>query len=266
VILCPECRKPFHASASRGKSGRKYPAYHCKRTHERVGIDKATFESVVQRFVNGLWFDPNVRGAVIQGCHARYRERQEELRETHTVIARVAADLEAQKAEAVRAFLNATSDAMRKALEAEVERLEREIANAVEQRTVAEVSKADLDSYLEDVREVLEHPHKLLENPANMQAQRNCYLLVFSELPTISELDFGTPKLSPIFRACLDQSRRKSRLAGQPRVSWNRIASEVARWKARQLSTFDVKCVPHRILGRNQIGSEMCRRKDADTA
>ena len=33
-VLCPQCHKPLLGSASRGKSGKHYPAYHCdKRGH-----------------------------------------------------------------------------------------------------------------------------------------------------------------------------------------------------------------------------------------
>jgi hypothetical protein len=40
VILCPFCRQPFIGSASRSKSGRHIPAYHCSRGHKRLGINK----------------------------------------------------------------------------------------------------------------------------------------------------------------------------------------------------------------------------------
>jgi site-specific DNA recombinase len=124
VVMCPVCHKPFHASASRGKSGRRFPAYHCQRAHQRIGIDKASFEGIVSRFVSRLRFDVDLREAVIQASYDRYHERQGELIETHAAIRRTASGLEAQKAEAVKAFMAASSDAMRKALEAEVDRLE----------------------------------------------------------------------------------------------------------------------------------------------
>ena len=43
-ILCPQCRKPLHASASRGRSGKLYPAYHCTRQGHNFRISKKELE------------------------------------------------------------------------------------------------------------------------------------------------------------------------------------------------------------------------------
>jgi len=39
AVMCPECESPLAGSYSRGKSGRKFGYYACKRGHVRVGMD-----------------------------------------------------------------------------------------------------------------------------------------------------------------------------------------------------------------------------------
>jgi hypothetical protein len=232
VIMCPACQKPFRGSASRGSGGKSFPAYHCNRKHKRIGISKPTFEKIVHHFVNELRVDEDLRIALLQACYDRYRNREQERGEARADIERTVADLEVQKAEAVRAYMGATGDVMRRALEAEVDRLDAEIAQAGGQEAATYVSDADFEGYLRDVQEMLEHPKKLLENPANMQAQRSSYQLVFNPLPTIQELDIGTAKLTPIFRAFCDQEGVKSGLADQPGFGWNELRDEIVRWRA----------------------------------
>ena len=57
-ILCPQCRNPLHASSSRGKSGKLYPAYHCRRQKHNFRISKAELEAKVDEFIGKLQLSP----------------------------------------------------------------------------------------------------------------------------------------------------------------------------------------------------------------
>ena len=54
VVLCPKCRNSFLGSASTGRSGQKFPSYHCSRNHSRYAVDKKTFDAAVEKYVNNL--------------------------------------------------------------------------------------------------------------------------------------------------------------------------------------------------------------------
>lgn len=221
VVVCPQCRKPFLGSASRSRSGRHIPAYHCARKHPRIARNKVSFEAAVHTYIAKLRFHPMVINALAEALHQRFRERQAELEEVAATMARSVSDLEAEKAETVRAFKNASSDVMRRALEADMERLDVQIANGATQRRQSELTEGDLTTYLRDLSEIMEHPSILLEKPENMLVQRTRFDMTFDELPTITEIENGTPKLSPIMMICEGEDDPQSVLVRLRGLDWN---------------------------------------------
>lgn len=231
VIVCSTCRKPFLGSASRSRSGRHVPAYHCSRSHPRIARNKVAFEDSVHCFIRRLRFESDIIVAAAEALHARYRDRAGELEATAREIARAIDDLECRKAAAVRAFLAATSDTMRRALETEVERLEQEIIQSGTQHEQLALADADFNDFLHDLTEIMEHPALLLETPTNPLVQRTRFDLAFSRLPTLHEIDNGTAILSPIMKLCEGEEDPQSvqvRLSG---LTWNQIEAEINRWK-----------------------------------
>jgi DNA invertase Pin-like site-specific DNA recombinase len=233
VILCPRCRKPFMGSASRGRSGERFPAYHCSRGHRRVARGKAVFDKAVSTYINSLCIGWPMAGILVQALVQRFHEREAEHEEAVAAMQRTVADLEIEKAEAVRAFKAAGSRSMRDALEADVGRLDAEIAAAAVQRTGLEMTEADLHHYVTEVSEVLEHPAILLESPADTGAQRLRFARVFEEYPTIEEIEAGTAKLTPIFSVLRGQQDPEAALVRLSGLTWNQIEGAIQRWKSQ---------------------------------
>ncbi len=231
VILCPSCRKPFLGSASRSRSGKRVPAYHCAREHSRVARNKAAFERAVGSFIEQLHFEPEVANVAFEALHGLFHERKDELQFVATETARAVADLEAEKVETVRAFKGATSDLMRRALETDLERLDVQITNGGVQQRQSELSDADFERYLRDLGEIMEHPAILLEKPVNPRVQRSRFDVAFAQLPTLYEIENGTAELSPILKVCDGEDNPESvrvRLRG---LTWNQIRCEILRNK-----------------------------------
>ena len=57
-ILCPKCRSAFLGSASTGQSGQRFPSYHCSRNRIRYAVDKKTFDTTIEKYINNLQFQP----------------------------------------------------------------------------------------------------------------------------------------------------------------------------------------------------------------
>lgn len=53
-IACPTCHNPLLGSASRGKMGKYYPAYHCSNHGHYYRIPKQEFEDTVGEFVKSI--------------------------------------------------------------------------------------------------------------------------------------------------------------------------------------------------------------------
>ena len=56
AIMCPHCNKALLGSASRGKMGKHYPAYHCKKRGHYFRVSSKELEDTVESFVKNLDF------------------------------------------------------------------------------------------------------------------------------------------------------------------------------------------------------------------
>lgn len=213
VILCPECSKPFLASSSRGKSGNLFPAYHCSRGHKYLRISKSDFEESIENMVKGLKFKPRT---AMKGLRTlildKYRDRQSEIIQSAADVGRTVADLEAEKAAALKAFIAAKSDIVRESVEKQIEDLDKQIKSTRTERNGLEVTESDIDNFIKNVEYVIEHPSETLLNPVNTTQQQSLYSLFFNGLPTYSEIANRTPKLSWVFKVNLESSDEESYL------------------------------------------------------
>lgn len=230
VIRCPVCRKPFLGSSSRSKSGKKVPYYHCTRGHDRVSVPKVTFEKAVRKYVKRLLFTPIVINALETLIIDAYRDWQAQTLVAASAVGHNTADLQAEKAATAAAFRAATSNVMRAILEDDVEKLEARIIAAENERDNLEVLERELQDYIREVKEVMEHPAKLLENPTDMQEQARLYNLVFAEPPTYDEMLSGTPKLTSFFAVSEKVKNTKSLMVNLRKLDWNTVVSEMQLW------------------------------------
>ena len=53
-VLCPECRYPLYGSASTGRGGKKYAAYHCNKRHHYFRVSVTEFDGTVESFIKRL--------------------------------------------------------------------------------------------------------------------------------------------------------------------------------------------------------------------
>lgn len=211
-ILCPKCGKPFLGSAPRGKSGQKFPAYHCSRSHSWYSVNKKTFDTTVENYVNSLEFQPEPLDGLYEVLIDRYRERQAEIIKVASEVGLNVVDLELQKAQATQAYIAANSPTVRESIEAEIEKMGKQIKTAQAERNKLEITEQDIDSFIKDAKEVMEHPSEMLLNPTNIQQQRLLFGLVFEETPTYEQIVNGTPKLTWIFRLSKQSEEHKSEL------------------------------------------------------
>lgn len=213
VVLCPECRKPFLGSASRGKSGNLFPAYHCARGHKYLRISKTSFEESIESMVKGLKFKTRTARKGLRTLFLdRYRDRQSEIIQSAADVGRTVADLEAEKSAALKAYIATKSDVVREGIEKQIDTLDKQIKSAQTERNGLEVTESDIDNFIKDVEYVIEHPSETLLNPVNTTQQRSLYSLVFDGLPTYPEIVNRTPRMSWIFKLNLESSNEESDL------------------------------------------------------
>jgi hypothetical protein len=231
VVLCPYCRNSFLGSASRSKSGKHIPAYHCSRGHKRIGINKQTFEANVDRMIKALRFKFEVLSHFEAVLINRYRERQGEIVQQASDVSANVADLEAQKAAAVKSYISATVESLRQGIEAHIADLDKRIELTRSVCNTLEVTKSDISSFVTRARYIMEHPAELLLKAETPSQQQAMYSLVFDGLPTYDEIVDGTPKLTWIFRGFSWSDADESLSVRLKGLEWNTIEQTILRWK-----------------------------------
>lgn len=84
-VNCPHCQQPMLGSASTGKSGEKFEAYHCggmkdgKRSHPYIRIAKSDFDKDVRSYLDGLKFEDGFLAGLELHLLDKYREREKEV-------------------------------------------------------------------------------------------------------------------------------------------------------------------------------------------
>ncbi len=200
-VHCPKCNQPLYGSASRGKSGKYYPAYHCHARGHYFRVPSKEFMETIEGFVKDLEVSPqhidNLKKEVIELWNAQ----QETINEDNTHIDTKIDDLRSQAqlvAEKIR-FLS--SEVAIKYMEKDLIDIENEIQK-LEAAKENPVSKSDVN--MEEVMELigfyLEHLEELLLHRPKPLKRAEYFSLLFEQPPTYDELVFGTPKLVPFIK------------------------------------------------------------------
>ena len=217
-LLCPFCRKPFLGSKTKGKSGNKFPAYHCARVHKRFGVKKDDFDSNVERYINSLVFDPGIANGLRLTFINKYREREKEIAKAASHIHQNLADIESKIAAKIEAIVASKSLVVRGKLEREVETLDAEATAVKVERGKIEITEDDIKAFGAEAKKIMEHPAEILLDSSSIEVQRGLFELVFEKMPTYHEIVNGTPKLSWVFKLSSDFTVNKNQLVTLPGV------------------------------------------------
>ena len=195
VVLCPECSKPLHGSASRGKLGKYYPAYHCRRDGHNVRIPLSEFEKTIEAFVQSL----RVNDAYLKDFETRILKEWDKRNTMHMSEVEVIEErikslaFEARQSMDKIKYLN--SESAIKFIEEETMRIETEIKNLEYEKSQIKIEKPletkDIMSY---ARYFFEHLDILLLQQSNSVAKANFFSLIFRESPTYADLQVRTPE------------------------------------------------------------------------
>lgn len=230
-IVCPYCGKYFKGSFSTGKSGNKFPAYHCAYGHARIGINKKDFETTVNEYVQKLKFDTTLEQSFEAVIWDLAEKRKCEIARSAEAMTWNINELRIEQAAKMEAFVAANSPLIRQKLEKEIEQLEDRIQNAGTETAKMQLTDADIRTFLNAVRKIVQHPWKMLLNPRNIRVKRLLYGLVFEEPPTYHDILNGTPKLSFIFRQLQASPYQQIPLVTPAFLDWNQLEKTIEQWK-----------------------------------
>src|SRR5258707_2995229 len=230
VVACPRCRKPLFASASRGKSGHYFTAYHCSRGHARYSVPQAKLEQAFSTFVATLHFEPKFFACFETLLVDAFHDAQAQWTNERRTSASKIATLEERKTQLALAFAETTSASVRKVLEQQVTALDDSISEVGQQHQAFGSAEGDVQTFLTYARTLLEHPQKILDNIEHLREQLAIYGLFFERPPTFDDIVFGTPLLRLTFALSRQVAMQQSRAVHRQSLDWNTLHQEIYRW------------------------------------
>ena len=206
-IGCSICTRPLLGSASKGKSGKYYPAYHCSNHGHYFRVPKKELEDKVIEFVSCI----EVTGEklerlfqlVIQKWEMSEHDSQLVL-ERHSQKVTI---LESQIETVVRKIKMIESATAIKYLEEDLMKTESELTRTqAELKMFIGMKQSDIEPVIERTKYFLEHLDQVLVQQSDSVKKAQFFGILFDRLPLYSEINPGTqnspelPGVNPLFQ------------------------------------------------------------------
>ena len=197
VVACPKCGKTLSGSATRGKLGKRYPAYHCSRDGHYFRVPKPEFDETIEDFVRAIAIKPEYIDDVIAAIAELWRERQTKQIDANRQRLEHRDILQSQIKATVDRMRIVTSETALKYLEEDIVSVEKELAELDEEIARQPNLQAEFDQVLQYAKYILEHLSELLLDLCNPLRKAAFFGAIFNKLPTYEQINFGTHKNSP---------------------------------------------------------------------
>ena len=197
VVACPKCGKTLSGSATRGKLGKYYPAYHCSRDGHYFRVSKPEFDKTIEDFVRAITIKPEYIDDVIAAIAELWRERQTKQTDANRQRLEHRESLQSQIKATVDRMRVVTSETALKYLEEDILSVEKELAELDEEIARQPNLQAEFDQVLQYAKYILEHLSELLLDLCNPLRKAAFFGAIFNKLPTYEQINFGTHKNSP---------------------------------------------------------------------
>ena len=198
-VMCPHCTKPLYGSASKGRLGKYYPAYHCSGRGHNFRVPKGEFDETIARFVDKVKVTPERIEQLNKVILDEWEKRQGQLQSDQETIDQqvVALRIEARLTMDKIKFLS--SEIAIKYMEEDLMRIEKQINNLVSEKDKkVEKKPMNMQVVMGYVRYFLEHLEYLLLQQIDSVSRANYFGLLFDKVPTYQEISLGTQDLSKI--------------------------------------------------------------------
>ena len=195
--MCPHCEKPLFGSASKGRLGKYYPAYHCNKRGHYFRVPKADFEKTITKFVKGLSISQEYIDELVSVVTEEWNKRQlEDIKDKVNIDSKISA-LKTQSQMTIEKIKLLNSEVAIKYMEEELVKIELEIADfQAEKEKVAQIETPKADLVMAYIKYFLEHMDYLLLEQPNPVNKAGSFGVIFDKAPTYQEIDSGTRELA----------------------------------------------------------------------
>lgn len=192
-VTCPECRKPLLGSSSTGRSGKKYPAYHCSKRGHSFRISKAELEQTVDDFIGRLKLSPERVDQLFAAFESAWEEAKGQHQTNLGDIDAQILNLENEVTNTVQKLKLLTNETAIKYMEEDLAKQEQAIARLkAEKQELAEQKPRDLKAICRKVKHMVEHLDELVRYRRDPVKKAKLFGLLFDKLPSYADLAGGT--------------------------------------------------------------------------
>ncbi|HYK08353.1 MAG TPA: recombinase family protein [Candidatus Eisenbacteria bacterium] len=196
-VMCPHCERPLFGSASRGRLGKYYPAYHCNKRGHYFRVPKDDFEKTIRMFVKTIKLAPGYPDALAQAVIAEWEKREKELHKDDVNIDMRIAELKTQAKMTVDKIKFLTSEVAIKYMEEDLVKIEEQVAELLTEKEKTEGNKpTEIREIMAYIKYFLEHMEFLLLDQSNPISKAGHFDVLFDEAPTYQEILSGTHDLA----------------------------------------------------------------------
>jgi len=199
-VHCPECDNPLFGSASRGKLGKYYPAYHCNKRGHYFRVPNKDFNKTIANFVKNLKITPDYIEKLKERTIQEWERRMMETKKDTIVIAEKIAELQKEQFSLAEKIKILSSEYALKSVETDIMALDEKIKELEKQREVKDSDYINMELILDKVGNFLEHLDDLLLAGSNPLKNAAYFAVLFQKAPTYQELVSGTPQLEPCIK------------------------------------------------------------------
>ena len=195
VVLCPECSNPLLGSASRGKSGKYYPAYHCSHHGHYFRVPKGEFDDKINQFIERVIVDPARFDEVLKAVQTVWEQRQVRVQDEGELRDKKREELEAQMRVIVDKMRLVSSPTAIKYMEEDLTKIEQQINDLDARKGELETQGGvDMPTILKYIEYFVEHLKELLIDHCNPILRARYFGVLFDKMPSYAEIDCGTPE------------------------------------------------------------------------
>lgn len=199
VVTCPTCRHPLLGSASRGRLGKYYPAYHCSHHGHYFRVKRSEFDATIDDFAQHVVVRPERIDELMQAVLSVWEKRQAQVQVDVVTSTNRRQELEAQIKVIVDKMKLISSATAIKYMEEDLVKIEQEITN-LEMKKEEEAAKetVNMPLVLTYVRYFVEHLKDLLIDHCNPITKAQYFGVIFDKVASYEEIRCGSANISQI--------------------------------------------------------------------
>lgn len=223
-VMCPYCEKPLYGSASRGRWGKYFPAYHCSKQGHHFRVPKKKFEDTIYNFVKNINISQKYIDELVKTVGDEWERRQKETNRDQSTFDEKIQTLRTQAKLSVDKIKYLTSEIAIKYIEQDIVKIEGEIGELLaDKEKTKEAQPTDMRIVMTYIKYFLEHLENLLLADSNSITRAQYFGVLFDIAPTFDEINGGTPdfaqciKLNEVF--VRSQGQLAAELGFEPRIT-----------------------------------------------